>query len=865
MSEDAVTACDPGPAPADHAWRTEYNYLLAMRDTKVPAFAMPSAYTDDALEVLSKLPMFLNVTILKVVSSGGLHSSCSNYLPMETIVRACIGRKILHPWAEYVQFCKGHVPSSEMPTRVPWEDGGALDFVTIVQQSSMIKQAAIAVGDNLASAWSVFVDALTKLPQCALAWIAPEQVCDALRGASPYYMYPNRAGKCLLYFFLDHMKVRDDDDIQDSTMAIMAANELNRKLVMLYPPPVHDFLTVDPKPASIDRLVGIVRDVFACSQTGLIELLLRNNLIDRMADVHSVIGTVNRMLAKLHMLPLTAQVPCKPSPQIVVANRVRTYILHTFTLAHGSAHGVSLKDIVSYHDKEHAKRRELATSASRLFFIKDMVLRALHIMFFKYDEYIGASNCWSELMAMYVAKLALGYRIRTAVSPFVLGIAKQMVVTRGDQQFISLVPVMRHLESCSTRPTPNRPLFMTCPAATAPRDSGWISEQFLLPSTTSWMLYTCTPAETNVMLDAMNVGEDVLEEDSVVGARLRVRSDAIRDVHVEMAWGMPSPRLLASRLNYFLNENADAPCETDVVSAALVWNMSMLVRHETALQELARSPPEVFTEKKRKRSRFEPVQCTACCAYVQPEASRGCNHYLCLACAVMVLEQRVVDVVVRDASTEEQTHGNICKCPQPDCDRNLLWAEPYMAPDTKYFLHKHMMTKEYKKEEAGKTPCAVCWGYVEADADAGVVGVCTVCDHSTCTVCGTLAHYGVVCPVITRGTNLAPETILNEAKTQACPNPECGVRTTKDGGCNHISCTKCTAHWCWVCAGMFDVGDVTAHYQTSATCSLHEYTESTETDRIRRSILERQDLPEETKQSVLRMLMTTFVQNEDDL
>ncbi|CAJ1337663.1 unnamed protein product [Effrenium voratum] len=34
----------------------------------------------------------------------------------------------------------------------------------------------------------------------------------------------------------------------------------------------------------------------------------------------------------------------------------------------------------------------------------------------------------------------------------------------------------------------------------------------------------------------------------------------------------------------------------------------------------------------------------------------------------------------------------------------------------------------------------------------------------------------------------------------AKPCPGCGVRTLRSMGCNHMTCTQCAMHWCWVCA-----------------------------------------------------------------
>jgi len=35
------------------------------------------------------------------------------------------------------------------------------------------------------------------------------------------------------------------------------------------------------------------------------------------------------------------------------------------------------------------------------------------------------------------------------------------------------------------------------------------------------------------------------------------------------------------------------------------------------------------------------------------------------------------------------------------------------------------------------------------------------------------------------------------AGAKACPG--CGVRTLRSMGCNHMTCTQCAMHWCWVC------------------------------------------------------------------
>lgn len=44
-----------------------------------------------------------------------------------------------------------------------------------------------------------------------------------------------------------------------------------------------------------------------------------------------------------------------------------------------------------------------------------------------------------------------------------------------------------------------------------------------------------------------------------------------------------------------------------------------------------------------------------------------------------------------------------------------------------------------------------------------------------------------------------------------CPNTSCGVRTYKSGGCNHMTCTQCGVHYCYVCREIVDEDEIYDH------------------------------------------------------
>jgi ariadne-1 len=84
------------------------------------------------------------------------------------------------------------------------------------------------------------------------------------------------------------------------------------------------------------------------------------------------------------------------------------------------------------------------------------------------------------------------------------------------------------------------------------------------------------------------------------------------------------------------------------------------------------------------------------------------------------------------------------------------------------------------------------------------VGVrCAKCLYSFCAACGEEEHSPASCQQVVdwtakcQGDSETANWIL--VNTKNCPN--CTNRTEKNGGCNHMTCTRCKAEWCWVCHG----------------------------------------------------------------
>jgi hypothetical protein len=73
---------------------------------------------------------------------------------------------------------------------------------------------------------------------------------------------------------------------------------------------------------------------------------------------------------------------------------------------------------------------------------------------------------------------------------------------------------------------------------------------------------------------------------------------------------------------------------------------------------------------------------------------------------------------------------------------------------------------------------------------------CRECNLDLCAAgCGRIYHGDGSCE---ETFDEASEALINKI-TKSCSNPNCRFATFKDGGCNHMTCTRCSTQWCWVC------------------------------------------------------------------
>jgi hypothetical protein len=234
-----------------------------------------------------------------------------------------------------------------------------------------------------------------------------------------------------------------------------------------------------------------------------------------------------------------------------------------------------------------------------------------------------------------------------------------------------------------------------------------------------------------------------------------------------------------------------------------------------------------------------------------PPPARGAAHPLqCFwpACPARVADARALDCLLApelaDALGAAVAAHDAVHYPGPFAAAATAAADPAPAPPT----------------------CVHCdaAGSNHDVATAGAVMECDACGGFTCVQCCGEAHPGLAC-LGRLHPGATPTDVLASAKIQRCPG--CGTPTVKDRDCNHMTCARCAAHWCWACGGALDGRNVTVHYRTqSPGCAA--YSVATERARMAKEITAwaaAGTVTPDVATAALDLLAATYTQTDADL
>lgn len=175
-----------------------------------------------------------------------------------------------------------------------------------------------------------------------------------------------------------------------------------------------------------------------------------------------------------------------------------------------------------------------------------------------------------------------------------------------------------------------------------------------------------------------------------------------------------------------------------------------------------------------------------------------CNHHFCVPCLSLYIKTQI---------TEEGGLLSVIKCPGFQCmfemeDESVLELLEDPRLKVKYqqivangFVQNHRLMKW--------CPTAKCHNAVLLETGVVSESVRCTCGTWFCFHCHNISHDPVPCDMLKEWAKVKAEDfeahdwILRHTK----PCPGCKINIQKQGGCMHMTCSKCRHEFCWTCMG----------------------------------------------------------------
>ena len=191
------------------------------------------------------------------------------------------------------------------------------------------------------------------------------------------------------------------------------------------------------------------------------------------------------------------------------------------------------------------------------------------------------------------------------------------------------------------------------------------------------------------------------------------------------------------------------------------------------------------------------AECPVCFEAATSPISLHCGHRWCRACITRYLTAAVdqnffpLTCLGNEAHCPERIPLGIAKEVLPTHDFEAVLNAAFSA-------HIHTRPNEFHF-----CPTPDC-SQVYRSAPEGTVLQCPSCLLRICPNCHSEAHDGLACAEVDGGEVLFKEW-MKKNDVKSCPG--CNIPIEHAEGCNHMMCTQCQTHICWVCMQTFPKGE----------------------------------------------------------
>ncbi|KAF8919566.1 hypothetical protein CPB85DRAFT_814099 [Mucidula mucida] len=234
----------------------------------------------------------------------------------------------------------------------------------------------------------------------------------------------------------------------------------------------------------------------------------------------------------------------------------------------------------------------------------------------------------------------------------------------------------------------------------------------------------------------------------------------------------------------------------EVVSVDL-WNRNLIVRGTASQWATAKRAVQSAAGMQKPARRKATVECPICFDEVDSPCTFRCGHKYCRSC----LKEYLL------AAQDSRFFPLTCLGSEANCTELIPLAAAKEFLTTSEF--DTLVTAAYSAHIAKRPnefhPCPTpdCPQVYRAGPPGNILQ-CPACLARICSTCHSEEHEGVECPD-SDGQEQAFKEWKSQHDVKACPG--CKVDIERAEGCNHVTCTRCQTHICWVCSATFPRGE----------------------------------------------------------
>jgi hypothetical protein len=192
--------------------------------------------------------------------------------------------------------------------------------------------------------------------------------------------------------------------------------------------------------------------------------------------------------------------------------------------------------------------------------------------------------------------------------------------------------------------------------------------------------------------------------------------------------------------------------------------------------------------------------CVACVEHLEPEKfldqiTKRCNHSVntCKTCVCKWIDERL-------------TNQGYDKISCPDCSLILQYSDVQQCTTKKQFdrydrlVLLNTLAKDPDFRWCFSSTCSS--GQIHSTQSEGDMMICYACQYRQCTKHNSEWHHGETCAEYdTRRHRARSDEVAATKKVEEISKkcPSCKVPIEKNDGCDHMTCTRCSFQFCWVC------------------------------------------------------------------